>query len=127
MSFSSIVDPNVDDFEKLYLPALAVLLSIIILIALIGICVCCLFIGRRCGNESEKMKKQPMGTTTLNNGPVLASAPPLPPQEPVIYMQIGAPTNTTTTIYCESKHYDYIRPDPDWRLSPQYNSTSTYV
>ena len=72
-------------------------------------------------------KKKPiptMDTTTPNNEPTLHSAPP---QEPVIYMQIGTPTNTTTTIYCESKHYDYIKPDPDWRLLPQYNSTSTYV
>ena len=121
------MDPNVDNLEIIYLPILAVLLSVIIVIIFIGICICCLFLGRHCGIESEKMEKQPiptMGTTTLNNGPVLPSAPP---QEPVIYMQIGAPTNTTTTIYCESKHYDYIRPDPDWRLPPQHNSTSTYV
>ena len=122
------MDQSVDDFEIIYLPILAVLLSVIIVIIFIGNCVCCFFLGRRCSNRSEKTKKkQPMptmGTTTLNNGPVLPLAPP---QEPVIYMQIGAPTNTTTTIYCESKHYDYIRPDPDWRLPQQHNSTSTYV
>lgn len=124
------MDQSVDNLEIIYLPILAILLSVIIVIILIAICVCCLFLGRRCGIESEKMEKQPMpttGTTTLNNGPILPSAPPQPPQEPVIYMQIGAPTNTTTTIYCESKHYDYIRPDPDWRLPSQHNSTSTYV